>query len=365
MSNIRERATSGEDVRVDYQSIERSLAELWKLDPDQPDEQGVTRAALWNVVAHTPTSELHARASETLGRASESVPQRAIVIRADANAAPELSSWISANCHIAGPGKQVCSEEIAIVAGGDRIHRVPPLVQSLLIPDMPVAVWWIGDVPNENEGYVESLLDPADRLIVDSIFFDRPADLELIERMAEKTMTAPSDLNWVRLEECRLAAASLFDPPQMRSRLREIRAVRITASVEDPSYFGQRIEALFFASWLMTQAGQIVDEHGKVEGAPGSIDYSFAFDRIEGVRGIVGIDIEFAGGMKATIARDRQHNVLIAHVGGIAQSPQSVTRAMRTRSDDLIVRQLKRPEPDRVFLRVLPASILLARRITG
>src|SRR5204863_197882 len=80
-------------------------------------------------------------------------------------APPEISSWISANCHLVGGGKQMCSEEIAIVAGGDRIHRVPPLVNALLLPDMPVAVWWMGDLPNEHEEYVETLLEPADRLL--------------------------------------------------------------------------------------------------------------------------------------------------------------------------------------------------------
>src|SRR5205809_1508652 len=216
-----------EEQRVDVSAIERSLAELWRTDKD--GEQAVTRAALWNVVAHTSSSELHAQASETLGVASASVPQRTFNIRANAAAEPELASWISANCHLIGGGKQMCSEEIAIVAGGDRIHRVPPLVSALLLPDMPVAVWWMGDLPNEHEEYVETLLEPADRLIVDSSYFDSPRDLELVSRVAAQTTTVPADLNWIRLEEWRAATASVFDPPHMRGRLRTIRRVRVVA----------------------------------------------------------------------------------------------------------------------------------------
>jgi glucose-6-phosphate dehydrogenase assembly protein OpcA len=63
---------------------------------------------------------------------------------------------------------------VVIVAAGERVHHVPPLVQSLLLPDMPVAVWWLGDLPDEHE-YIETLLDPADRLIVDSSHFDARA----------------------------------------------------------------------------------------------------------------------------------------------------------------------------------------------
>src|SRR6266550_5335121 len=209
--------TSGEDVKVDSASIEQTLAELWRTEK-RDDEHAVTRAALWNVVAHSGTPEDHTHASEMLSKASISVPQRTIVVRADPSAPPEMTSWISANCHLLGAGKQVCSEEIAIVAGGDRVARVPPLVSALLIPDMPVAVWWLGDLPHENPEYVEAFLEPADRLIVDSSFFDNPADLELVAGVAKKTITAPADLNWIRLEEWRVATASLFDPPPMRTK---------------------------------------------------------------------------------------------------------------------------------------------------
>ncbi|HEX3108351.1 MAG TPA: glucose-6-phosphate dehydrogenase assembly protein OpcA, partial [Thermoanaerobaculia bacterium] len=184
--------TSGEDVKVDSATIEETLAELWRVEKKDHDN-AVTRAALWNVVAHSATPEHHTEASEVLGKASIAVPQRTIVVRSNPAAEAEMTSWISANCHLVGGGKQVCSEEINIVAGGDRIHRVPPVVSALLIPDMPVAFWWIGDLPNEHEEYVELLLEPADRLIVDSVYFDSPADLALVSRIAEQTSTSPAD----------------------------------------------------------------------------------------------------------------------------------------------------------------------------
>ena len=86
------------------------------------------------------TGRSHPQAPRARGAAA-AVPQRTIIVRADPDAEAELSSWISANCHIGGDGKRVCSEEIAIVAGGTRVTRVPPLVNALLIPDMPVALW--------------------------------------------------------------------------------------------------------------------------------------------------------------------------------------------------------------------------------
>lgn len=358
------RVLAGEDVRVDVAAIEKSLAELWRTDREKGEEAAVTRAALWNVVAHTSTSESHAAVSQALARASVTIPQRTIIIRSNPAAEPELSSWISANCHLAGGGKQVCSEEIAIVAGGERIHRVPPLVNSLLIPDMPVAVWWAGDLPAEHEGYVEALLEPADRLVVDSVFFDSPADLELISRIAEKTTTAPADLNWVRLEEWRAATASLFDPPSVRARLHSIRRLRVVAGSADGDFFGHSIESLFFAAWISAQLNFGVDREGRVEGPAGAIDLRFERRmQTSDVGGVTFVEIQFDDGSSATISRDRDQGVLKANVDGTESFAQSVTRTLACDTSDLIVRQLNKPV-DRVFLRVLPLANRISRRLS-
>ena len=349
------------DIRVDVNAIEKSLSELWR--NQQEGEDAVTRAALWNVVAHTSTSDAHVLAGETLGRASAVVPQRTIVIRSNPAAEAELTAWISANCHLVGGGKQVCSEEINIVAGGDRIHRVPPVVNALLIPDMPVAFWWIGDLPNEHEAYVELLLESADRLIVDSVHFDSPADLALVSRIGEQTSTSPADLNWVRLEEWRAATASIFDPPDMRSRLRAIRRVRVIAGSSGHDFFGESVESLLYAGWLSAQVGHSVDANGKVEGAAGSIDYVFERrHQSTDVGGIVLVEISFEDGARASITRDRDRGVLVANVDGSVMV-QSVTRTRDQRMEELIVRQLKRIEGDRVLRRVLPIALKLAKRL--
>ena len=338
---------------VDVAQIERSLADLWRNERD--GDNAITRAALWNVIAHTSSSEHHAEATQVLGRASAAVPQRSIVIQADAAAPPAMSSWISANCHLVGGGKQMCSEEIAIIAGGDRIHRVPPLVNALLLPDMPVAVWWIGDLPNEHEEYVETLLEPADRLIVDSSCFDSPRDLDLVSRVAARTTTIPADLNWVRLEEWRAATASVFDPPHMRGRLGALRRVRVVAGAKEENFFGDAIESLLYAGWLMAQAGEAAEE---------SIDYRFERRMQSSDTGqIASVEIVFEDGSAASISRDRERGVLVVNVDGTVSVPESVTRTIARQTDALIVRQLKQSGGDRVLARALPMAAKLARRV--
>ena len=331
-------------TQVNYASIEKSFADLWRNEKE--DGAGaVTRAALWNVVAHSWTQEQQAHATETLARASEAVPQRTIVVRAEPDAPDDMTSWISANCHLVGKNRQVCSEEVVIIAAGERVHHVPPLVSALLLPDMPVAVWWLGDLPGERESYVSSLFEPADRLIVDSAYFNAPADFRLLSRIADETTTAPADLNWVRLEEWRAATASVFDPPAMRERMRAIRRVRIVSGGK-PS-FGTSAEALLYVSWLTVQSGAEI-----------------GFELVAGAsaRGIEEIQVQF-GESTAVIRRDRERDVVIANVDGTESAVDCITRLQSRGAHDLIVRQLKRPEIDAVYVKTLRAAKRLAARV--
>jgi glucose-6-phosphate dehydrogenase assembly protein OpcA len=341
-----QRAISGEDVRVNAHTIELRLADIWR-EQEAEEERAVTRAALWNVVAHTWTGEQHARASEVLGRASASVPQRTIVVRADPGGKGEMSSWISANCHLIGGGdRQVCSEEVDIVATGDRVHHVPPLVASLLLPDMPVAVWWLGHLPAERDEYIETLLEHADRLIVDSAEFGKASDFELLAQIAESTTTAPADLNWARIEEWRASTAMLFDPPAMRERLRSITKVRVTSG--GGQSLGERSEALLYVAWLQAQ-----------------LRTNIAFELVsEGQeKGITGVELHFTEGATATIRSQRERGVVVANIDGTESTLDCITRTLGRGGEELIVRLLKRPEADRVFVKALRVARRLAAQV--
>jgi len=339
------KALSGDDVRVNAHTIEKRLADIWREEQDAGEDRAVTRAALWNVVAHTWDGEQQARASSILGRASASVPQRTIVIRADPAGKGEMSSWISANCHLIGGGdQQVCSEEVSIVASGERVHHVPPLVKSLLLPDMPVAVWWLGELPTELEEYVETLLEPADRLIVDSAQFDDAHALDLIARLAEGTSTAPADLNWARIEEWRAATAMLFDPPSMREQLREIRQVRVMSG--GGTSFGDRAEALLYVAWIQAQL---------------EVNVTFEIVPAGGEPGISAVEIHFREIGTATIRVDR--GLVVANIFGAQRTFDCITRTLARGEEDLIVRLLKRPEADRVYVKTLRVARRLAAHL--
>ena len=342
---------SSPELPIDYSAIEKSLSGLWRSEKDEGN--AVTRAALWNVIAHTSNSRDHSRASDILAQASESVPQRAIVIRAEPKAASEISSWISANCHRASGEQQVCCEEVAIIAGGARVRHIPPLVNALLIPDMPVAMWWLGDLPNDDQLYVETILRNVDRLIVDSSHFDSTADLVWLREIAERTFTSPADLNWVRLEDWRLATATLFDAAPMRQRLRTMKSLHVTAVGGTQQFFGDSIESFYYAGWLAAQVSRT---------SLTDIDYRFTVEQGADNGAVTLVRIRFDDGSEATIRRDPARRILIATIDGRTQTFDCVTRLLGRGPHELIVRQLKRPETDRVFVKALPLATALAGR---
>ncbi|MEO8218033.1 MAG: glucose-6-phosphate dehydrogenase assembly protein OpcA [Acidobacteriota bacterium] len=355
-----DRLTEGEELPVDSASIEKSLSELWR-NQSEDDDHAVTRAALWNVIAHTGTAADRTSATETLGRTSAEVPQRTIIIQSSSDAPAELTSWISANCHLVGGERQVCSEEVSIVAGGHRVQHVPSLVNALLIPDMPVAAWWVGDLPSGQDEYVVSLFEPADLFLYDSVRFDSIDDLRLVEKLSLGTDTLPADLNWIRLEDWRLATATIFDPPSMRAQLRAIRSVRIVAAGSGTGYFGERIEPLLYAAWLSRQLGHAVQPDQIVNPGAGQVRYAFDYREDKAHAGrVLFVEIEFVAGGRAVIEEHSDGSALVSRVEGFDRAPSAVTRSSIRGMSDLIVRQLSYRDEDRLFPQILPLATALA-----
>jgi hypothetical protein len=179
--------------------------------------------------------------------------------------------------------------------------------------------------------------------------------------VAEHTVTTPADLNWVRLEEWRMATASLFDPEPMRQRLATIRRLRVISAVGETPYFGHTVEGLLYGGWIATQLGHVVDVDGVQRPDGCAVEYVFENrpgDRDHG--SVAQVELHFEDGTSATVSRDALRGVLTATADSVSL-PETVTRTLGRSLDDLIVRQLKRHDGDPMFRRVAPAATRLAR----
>jgi len=251
----------GQRTRVDVRAIEHELNELWKQAAAGEDgESGakrhvVTRTCVLNLLVVTSGGLAAERANETVAKLMGRYPNRAIVISAAPHDPQDLlDAWAQAHCQMPSPGRPlVCGEQISIEARGPAVDRVPSTVLSLLVPEVPVILWWPRGAPFDDRRFskFDSLLD---RVIVDSATFDAP-EAGLAHMAAQlPSGIRMSDLCWSRLTPWRELVAQFFDAPALVAHLAEI--ARVTVDYEARAGEApDRSQALLLVSWLAARLG--------------------------------------------------------------------------------------------------------------
>ena len=149
-----------------------------------------------------PNPELVEGAIDALEHVGPSHPLRAIVATP---ADGELRATVASSCWVGASDRQVCSERVLVAAGP---RALPSAVTSLLVPDLPVFLWWQGPF-DRSDGLAAELAGLASRVIVDSgeCSLDGVAAARILAR------SVGGDLAWAGLLPWRDAVAGLFDGP--------------------------------------------------------------------------------------------------------------------------------------------------------
>jgi glucose-6-phosphate dehydrogenase assembly protein OpcA len=130
-------------------------------------------------------------------------------------------------------------------AAGSGVRRLSSIVVPLLVPDLPVFLWWRGGLSRDKELLID-LLEAADRWIIDSShFLDFRKACDCLKARTD-TVYALSDLNWSRLTSWRSAIASMFDYSSTRSHLDRLKSVEIIGSLKSAHPW-------LIASWLCSR----------------------------------------------------------------------------------------------------------------
>lgn len=242
-------------------ALERELARMRRVQTANAAEQGhvVARASVLNLVVHA-TREVHARrAAETIGELAQRHPSRAVIVHADRDRTAGVEAQLSMHCHLpaADAARQVSYEQILIRARGDSDDRLASAVIPLLLPDLPVFLWWTGTPPLD-ERHFDELLAFADRFIVDSADFARP-DVTL-PRIAGicasgRGRFGVTDFNWTRLTPWRDLVAGFFDVPEWRAFLPHLTGLRVGFAVDADGRDIHPSQALLFIGWLASRLG--------------------------------------------------------------------------------------------------------------
>jgi glucose-6-phosphate dehydrogenase assembly protein OpcA len=204
------------------------------------DRTGSVRAITLNLIVHAPDAERVDAAIEALEHVGPSHPLRAIVATPNDG---DLRASIASSCWVGASQRQVCSERVVIEA---EAKAIPSAVTSLLVPDLPVFLWWQGPFGSDR-GLAGALSGLASRVIVDS------GECGL-DGVTAARLLAPSvaDLAWAGLLPWRDAVASLFDGH------REVKALDRIAAVD---VRGPENEARLMAGWMRSALESEIELH--------------------------------------------------------------------------------------------------------
>ena len=252
---------------VDASKIEKELTAMWA-EMSAPEGEGhsagVVRACVLNLIVYAASKEERAEADELLETIVERHPCRAIVIAAERETEEaRLDAYASTRCQISARGsKRICGEQITIEAAGTAVETVSTAVAPLLVPDVPVFLWW-KDIPHEEDKLFDRLCATADRVVIDSASFDHPHEdvLRLAQLLSEGGLRV-SDLNWGRLTSWRSLVASFWDVADYRASLSRIERVAIEYDPPDRSHDAVAPKALLALGWIASCLGWDVAGEG-------------------------------------------------------------------------------------------------------
>jgi len=242
---------------INIGAIERELTSLWKQAGD--DQSGVVRACLLNLLVYAPDPEGAGRLDDVIIEISAERPSRVILMIADRESQESnLDAHVTSRCTIPdGMSKQVCCEEVTITASGAQVNEMPSAVVPLLMPDLPVYLWWRA-VPQLGDKVFNYLGEISDRVIIDSSTFADPhADLVKLAGIihSNPTWTAFTDLNWARLTAWRALFAGFYDVAEYRPILDQANLVEIEYAPPDQSPAAIPARAALLAGWLASRLG--------------------------------------------------------------------------------------------------------------
>ncbi|HEX8746337.1 MAG TPA: glucose-6-phosphate dehydrogenase assembly protein OpcA [Pyrinomonadaceae bacterium] len=265
---------------LDVQAVERELSRLWMENAGgagASDEEGaLMRARVLNLLVYVATNEALEEVNELLSHVTSAHPCRAIVMVAEREAEDvDIEMLVSSYCQSEGGGKErnLCGEQVTLRARGRFSVELPSAAEPLLVPDLPVFLWW-RDRPRLNDEVFRKLGHASDRVVFDSADFLEPyRDLLALSALLQKERAAHtglSDLNWARLTSWRGLLAGFYDVREYRTRLENVDRVRIEYVAPEHKPHEIAPKALILAGWLASRLGWRAAAGQSAEGEAGA-----------------------------------------------------------------------------------------------
>jgi glucose-6-phosphate dehydrogenase assembly protein OpcA len=222
---------TGRDTSV--AEVLRQLAGLRR----QAQRKAASRTSVVTLVVMATSAVDAWDALATVHRFGGRHPARSVVVVAEPKADKRLDARVSLTEAKAG-GHGVWFEDIVLSVAGPAARHLSSLLEPFTLPDLPVAVWYVGGPPDP----ADDLLRAADAVLVDSKVAvgeeggDSRADGDAGSLPNQATLRAIAelfgtravvDLAWYRLSPWRDLLAGLFDAAVFRPHLHHLTSVEV------------------------------------------------------------------------------------------------------------------------------------------
>jgi glucose-6-phosphate dehydrogenase assembly protein OpcA len=281
------------------EQIENELLRLW----ETLAKENKTKASLFNLVVFNRYSPRTDYIRSIVQKVVEKFPCRVLFISEDVDAkAPFLKTAISVLMP-QGAESTVGCEQIDIGAAGADIEKVPSLILSHLLPDLPITLFWAED-PSKSHPLFDSLSRLAHRIIFDSeCADDLKAYAKSILELHEVKKKDVADLNWARTEGWRELLVSIFNSEERLQELRDLSLMEISYNERPTEFFCHlKIQSLYLQAWFISRLNMKFKS---------SITHQF-WEKL-GPGTIISVRLKEKNGQEFTCERlkDRYHSVLI------------------------------------------------------
>lgn len=357
---------------VDVSAIERELARLWH-EPHVGEEERpehVTRAVMSNLLVYCTDA---AEAVQVAAEICEIVPVHParvlLLIEDTARTTDDIEAHVSAHCHSIGGGRQVFSEHITVSASGNVMQRLPSVARSLLIGDLPTALWWtVPQAPPLGGPLFAELSLMSEQVIYESLGWPDPVrGVMAVAEWASNELNEQvvADLQWRRLKLWRRLISQVLAPEVMPDALQTITELRVE---HGPHGLPQ---SWLLVGWLASRLGW-KPAFGRVQ-RDVEIEWNFESDHgpvkiaihrnSDGPPRVTRATLRWTG--KGTPGKAVVERTGPARLQAVVNDgpPRAIAAPSQTRAA-LIARQLPDLERDPIFLETLQHSGSMAAALT-
>jgi glucose-6-phosphate dehydrogenase assembly protein OpcA len=352
-------------VRLPLDAVEPALARLWK---DEADRGGAPRVGLFTVVALASELPLLGRAQRVVAAVAATYPSRTIVAACRQGASDSITAEVSLH-HVASGA--ACGDAIVLEATGSAREWLPENVDRLALPDLPVCVWWVGDLPDFDQLF-DRLVVNADVIVVNS----GEMDLRDLEKLSTIVMrchggAALSDLMWIRLRPIQDLIARFFDDETALACLRSVERITIEFAPREGEQDVASTQAGLLIGWManaLSLGGQAVGWKrgaGWAEATLGRVVARFeARARADVPSGsILRVAIECDGARFEVVRQDDPQVFLWSREAPGAPVPPQTLRVGIPEEATLLIRCLERPKRDALLEKSLHVATRIVRPV--